>query len=155
MFVYKHIFIFTIFLAENADTQDEERNSTDSGVQTTTYSTHRPVGPFKPPLHPFIPPDILRREQQRRNQFFKTGELPGPLVTDQQNSLETKREPEYVSTTTNIFLSSEHTGGMFFSSSSVLWCFFPPAGDEMLWVAVLTFGRDCEPVEWHGSKRVP
>ncbi|XP_026005360.1 insulin-like growth factor-binding protein 3 isoform X2 [Astatotilapia calliptera] len=40
-------------------------------------------------------PDILRREQQRRTQVFKTGELLGPLVTDQQNSLETKREPEY------------------------------------------------------------
>lgn len=72
-------------------------------------------------------------------------DLPGPLITDPQNfSLETKQEPEYVSTTTNIFLSSEHTGGMFFSSSSVFWCFLPPAGDEMLWVAALTVGRDCE-----------
>lgn len=71
-------------------------------------------------------------------------DLPGPLIIDQQNSLETKQEPEYVSTTTDIFLSSEHTGGMFFSSSSVFWCFSPPAGDEMLLVAALTLGRDYE-----------
>lgn len=130
--------------AENIETQDEERNSTGSGLQTS-YSTHRPTGPLRPSLHHFFPSakaEVLRREQQKRTQSFKMEELPGPLITDQQNfSLETKQEPEYVSTTTNIFLSSEHTGGMFFSSSSVFWCFSPPAGDEMFWVAVLMVGR--------------
>lgn len=134
--------------AENIETQDEERNSTGSGPQTS-YSTYRPTGPLRPPLHPFFPSaksEVLRREQQKRTQSFKMEELPGPLITDQQNfSLETKQEPEYVSTTTNIFLSSEHTGGMFFSSSSVFWCFSPPAGDEMFWVAVvLMVGRHRE-----------
>lgn len=66
-------------------------------------------------------------------------ELPGPLITDQQNfSVETKQEPDYVSTATNIFCA----GGMFFSSSSVLWCFSPPAGDKMFWLAVLTVGMN-------------
>lgn len=131
--------------AENIDTQDEERNSTGSGLQIS-YSTHRPMGPLRPPLHPFFPSAksavILRREQQKRTQSFKMEELPGPLITDQQNfSLETKQEPEYVSTTTNIFLPSEHTGVMFFPSSSEFWCFSPRAGDEMCWVAVPTAGR--------------
>ncbi len=133
--------------AETIETQDEQRNSTGSGLQTS-YSTHRPTGPLRPPLHPFFPSaksEVLRREQQKRTQSFKMEELPGPLITDQQNfSLETKQEPEYVSTTTNIFLSSERTGGMFFSSSSVFWCFSAPAGDEMFWVAVLMVGRHRE-----------
>lgn len=133
--------------AENIETQDEERNSTGLGLQTS-YSTHRPMGPPRPPLHPFFASaksEVLRREQQKRAQSFKMEELPGPLITDQQNfSLETKQEPEYVSTTTDILLSSEHTGGMFFPSSSVFWCFSPPAGDEMFWVAVLTVGRHRE-----------
>lgn len=134
-------------LAETIETLDEERNSTGSGLQKF-YSTHRPMGPVRPPLHPFLPSaksEVLRREQQKRTQSFKMEELPGPLITDQQNfSLEIKQEPEYVSTTTNIFLSSEHTEGMFFSSSSVFWCFSLPAGDEMFWVAVLTVGRHHE-----------
>ena len=94
-------------LADNIETQDEERNSTGSGLQTS-YSTHRPTGPLRPPLHPFFPSaksEVLRREQQKRTQSFKMEELPGPLITDQQNfSLETKQEPEYVSTTTIFFL---------------------------------------------------
>lgn len=82
-------------------------------------------------------------------------ELPGPLITDQQNfSLETKQEPEYVSTTTNIFLSSEHTGGMFFSSFLCVLVFFSPCG----WWNVLGSGADgwqaSWAVEWHGSERV-
>ncbi|XP_033507169.1 insulin-like growth factor-binding protein 3 isoform X3 [Epinephelus lanceolatus] len=84
--------------AENVQTQDEERNSTGSGFQTL-YSTHRPMGPPRPPLHPYFPSaksEVLRREQQKRTQSFKMEELPGPLITDQQNfSLETKQEPEY------------------------------------------------------------
>ncbi|XP_011614426.1 insulin-like growth factor-binding protein 3 isoform X2 [Takifugu rubripes] len=40
-------------------------------------------------------PDVLRREQ-KRIQSFKMEELPGPLITDQQNfSVETKQEPDY------------------------------------------------------------
>uniref|UniRef100_A0A672FEE2 Insulin-like growth factor-binding protein 3 n=1 Tax=Salarias fasciatus TaxID=181472 RepID=A0A672FEE2_SALFA len=40
--------------------------------------------------------DILRRDHQKRTQSFKMEDLPGPLITDQQNfSLETKQEPEY------------------------------------------------------------
>lgn len=134
--------------AENTDTQYEERNSTGSGLQTS-YITHRPLGPLRPPLHPLFPSaksDVLRREQQKNTQSFKMEELPGPLIADQQNfSLETKQEPEYVSTTTIIFVSSVHTGRMFFSSSSVFWCVPPPpAGDEMFWVAVLSVGRHRE-----------
>lgn len=92
-------------LAENIETQDEERNSTSSGLQTPD-STHRPMGSPRPPLNPFLPSaksDVLRREQ-KRTQSFKMEELPGPLITDQQNfSVETKQEPDYVSTATNIF----------------------------------------------------
>lgn len=93
-------------LAENVETQDEERNSTGSGLQTP-YSTHRPTGPLRPPFNPFIPPaksEVLRREQQKRTQSFKMEELPGPVITDQQNfSVETKQEPDYVSATANFF----------------------------------------------------
>ncbi|KAM3605067.1 uncharacterized protein V6R79_020083 [Siganus canaliculatus] len=92
--------------ADNTETQDEERNSTGSGFPTS-YSTHRPTGPLRPLPHPFIPSaksEILRREQQKKSQSFKMEELLGPLITDQQNfSLETKQEPDYVSTTANIF----------------------------------------------------
>ncbi|XP_077470922.1 insulin-like growth factor-binding protein 3 isoform X1 [Stigmatopora argus] len=85
--------------AETMETQDEERNST-SGVLPKTHSAHsRPLGPVKPPLNPFLPTDkaeILRRDQQKRNKGFKMEEVPGPLLTDQQNfSLEIKPEPEY------------------------------------------------------------
>ncbi|KAK2822456.1 hypothetical protein Q5P01_022521 [Channa striata] len=80
------------------DTQNEERNSTGSSLQTL-FSTHRPSGPLRPPLHPLIPSaksDVLRREQQKRSQSFKIEEILGPLITDQQNfSLETKQESEY------------------------------------------------------------
>ncbi|CAB1428783.1 unnamed protein product [Pleuronectes platessa] len=84
--------------AEGIDAQEEERNSTSPGLQIL-YSTHRPTGPLRPPLLPFFPSaksEVLRQEQQRRTQSFKMEELPGPLLTDQQNfSLETKQEPEY------------------------------------------------------------
>ncbi|XP_054624985.1 insulin-like growth factor-binding protein 3 [Dunckerocampus dactyliophorus] len=83
-------------LPEMIETQDEEHNST--GLQKTHRSIHRPVGPVRPPLHPFIPSakaEILRREQQKRTRSFKM-EVPGPVMTDQQNfSLEIKPEPEY------------------------------------------------------------
>ncbi|XP_029970655.1 insulin-like growth factor-binding protein 3 [Salarias fasciatus] len=83
---------------ENAETPEEERNSTGSGLQTSS-STHRPTGPLRlPPLQffPSIKSDILRRDHQKRTQSFKMEDLPGPLITDQQNfSLETKQEPEY------------------------------------------------------------
>ncbi|XP_061776259.1 insulin-like growth factor-binding protein 3 [Nerophis ophidion] len=79
-------------LPEMIETVDEERNST--GFQ----KTHRPVAPLRPPLHPFLhsaKAEILRREQQKRTRSFKM-EVPGPLMTDQQNfSLEIKPEPEY------------------------------------------------------------
>lgn len=113
---------------------------------------------MRPPPHPFFPSaksEVLRREQQKRTQIFKIEEHPGPLITDPQNfSLETKQEPDYVSTTTNIFQSSEHTGGMFFPSSSVFLVFFSPCG----WWNVLGRGADgwqaSRAVEWHGSERV-
>ncbi|KAM9790004.1 insulin-like growth factor-binding protein 3 [Neosynchiropus ocellatus] len=85
-------------LSETVDTQEEERNSTSSGIQTL-YNTHRPVGPLRHPLHPLFPSaksEFLRREQQKRAQSFKMEELPGPFIPDQQNfSLEIKQEPEY------------------------------------------------------------
>lgn len=90
--------------AEIADPQDQERNSTGVALQAS-YSTHRPTGPLRPPLNPFFPPvksEVLRREQQKKTQSFKMEELPGPVITDQQNFyVETKQEPDYVSTTTN------------------------------------------------------
>ncbi|XP_072220390.1 insulin-like growth factor-binding protein 3 isoform X1 [Leuresthes tenuis] len=83
--------------AENTETQDEEQNCTSLGLQTS-YSTQRPAGPLKPPLHPFFSTeklDVFRREQQKRNQNLKKEDIPGPLITDQQNfSLETKQELE-------------------------------------------------------------
>ncbi|XP_026169571.1 insulin-like growth factor-binding protein 3 [Mastacembelus armatus] len=84
--------------AENIDTQDKERNSSSSVLQPS-YSTHRPMGPLRPPLHPLVSSaksEVLRREKQKKTQSFKMEQLPGPLITDQQNfSLETKQEPEY------------------------------------------------------------
>ncbi|XP_061588351.1 insulin-like growth factor-binding protein 3 [Cololabis saira] len=83
---------------EHTDIQDKEQNPTSSCLQTS-YSTHRPKGPLRPPLHPFLSSaksDVLRREQQKRTQVFKIEGLPGPVITDQQNfSLESKQEPEY------------------------------------------------------------
>nr|XP_040028231.1 insulin-like growth factor-binding protein 3 isoform X1 [Gasterosteus aculeatus aculeatus] len=84
--------------AENIETRDEERNATGWGLQTL-YTTHRPTRPPRPPPRPFLPSaksEVLRREQQKRIQSFKMEELPGSLITDQQNfSLETKHDPEY------------------------------------------------------------
>lgn len=132
-------------ISENAETLDEERNFTSSGLQTS-YSNHRPIGPPRAPLSPFFPSaksDILRREQQRRTQNFKMEELPGPLITDQQNlSMENKQEPDYVSTTTKVFCL-QSTAGMFFSSSSVFW-YSPSAGDKKFWLAVLMVGKHHE-----------
>lgn len=74
-------------------------------------------------------------------------ELPGPLITDQQNfSLETKQEPEYVSTTTNIFsLFRAHGRNVFLLFLCVLvFFFFSAAGEEMFGVAVVTVGRHRE-----------
>lgn len=143
--------------AENIETQYEERNSTGSGLQTL-YSTHRPSGPLRPPLHLLFPSaksEVLGRDQKKKTQSFKMEDLPGPLITDQQNfSLETKQEPEYVSTTTNVFVSSMHTGGMFSSSPTVFWCFFSPCG----WWNVLGSDADSWQASWagerHGSERV-
>lgn len=122
------------------ETQDEERNATGSGLQKV-YSTHRPPGPARPPLHSFFhsaKSDVLRREHQKRTQSFKMEELLGPLITDQQNfSLEIKQEPEYVSTT------GDRREGCF---SPLPLCFgvvLPLARDEMFWVSVLTLGRHC------------
>ncbi|XP_077413909.1 insulin-like growth factor-binding protein 3 [Vanacampus margaritifer] len=83
-------------LPETIETQDEEHNST-SAVLQKTHS--RPTGPVRPPLNAFLPSakaEILRREKQKRIKSFKMEEVPGPLLTDQQNfSLEIKPEPEY------------------------------------------------------------
>ncbi|XP_051943817.1 insulin-like growth factor-binding protein 3 [Hippocampus zosterae] len=86
-------------LPETIETPDEEHNST-GGVFQNTHSAHsRPTGPVKPALNPFPPSakaEILRREQQKRIKSFKMEDVPGPLLTDQQNfSLEIKPEPEY------------------------------------------------------------
>uniref|UniRef100_A0A3Q3DNU9 Insulin-like growth factor-binding protein 3 n=1 Tax=Hippocampus comes TaxID=109280 RepID=A0A3Q3DNU9_HIPCM len=86
-------------LPETIETPDEEHNST-SGVFQNTHSAHsRPTGPVRPALNPFPPSakaEILRREQQKRIKSFKMEDVPGPLLTDQQNfSLEIKPEPEY------------------------------------------------------------
>ncbi|KAJ4937391.1 hypothetical protein JOQ06_001952 [Pogonophryne albipinna] len=81
--------------ADHFETLDEVQNCTNLGLQTSSI-THRPQ---RPPLHNFFPSaksEVLRRKQQKRTQSFKMEELPGPLITDQQNfSLETKQEPDY------------------------------------------------------------
>ncbi|XP_028328897.1 insulin-like growth factor-binding protein 3 [Gouania willdenowi] len=82
---------------ENAETQDEERNSTGSGRQTS-YSTRRTPGSLWPAAHPFFPSaksDILRRDQQKRTQSFKMDGLPGLLSDPLNFSLEAKQEPNY------------------------------------------------------------
>lgn len=67
-------------------------------------------------------------------------ELPGPLITDQQNfSVETNQEPDYVSTATNIFCAPKEC----FSHLPLCYGVFPPpAGDKMFWLAVLTVGKN-------------
>lgn len=132
-----HLQFFQFTTAENSDARYEERNSTCSGLQMS-YSTHRPLGPLRPPLHPLFPSaksDVLKL-QQKNMRSFKMVEHPGLLITDQQNFFpETKQEPEYVSAAAIICVSSVHTGGMLFSFASVfLVCVCvppPPAGDEM------------------------
>lgn len=118
-------------LAENIETQDEERNFTGPGLQTS-YSTHRPMGPLRPPLNPFFPPaksEVLRREQQKRTQNFKMEELPGLLIIDQQNfSVETKQEPDYVSTTTNFFSAFTAYWRNVFLLFLYVLVFFSPCG---------------------------
>ncbi|XP_037837998.1 insulin-like growth factor-binding protein 3 isoform X2 [Kryptolebias marmoratus] len=83
-------------LPEHTETLDKEQNSTDSSLQTS-YNSH--AGPLRPPHHPSFSSaksDVLRREPQKKTQSFKMEDLPGPLITDQQNfALETKQEPEY------------------------------------------------------------
>ncbi|XP_056148859.1 insulin-like growth factor-binding protein 3 [Lampris incognitus] len=85
--------------AENNGDREEERNSTGPALETS-YSTCRPTGPLRPPLHSLLQStkaEVLRRDQQKRARSFKLEELPGPLSTDQQNFslLEAKQEPEY------------------------------------------------------------
>uniref|UniRef100_A0A8C6V092 Insulin-like growth factor-binding protein 3 n=1 Tax=Neogobius melanostomus TaxID=47308 RepID=A0A8C6V092_9GOBI len=85
-------------LPEPIETLEEDRNATSLGLQTT-YSTHSPLAPMGPQLHPYVPSaksEMLRQEQHKRMQSFKLEVVPGPLITDQQNfSLETKLQPEY------------------------------------------------------------
>ncbi|XP_072297670.1 insulin-like growth factor-binding protein 3 isoform X1 [Eucyclogobius newberryi] len=84
-------------LPEPVETQEEDRNTTGLGLQTT-YSTHRPLAPMGPQLHPFFSSaksEMLRQEQHKRMQSFKLEGVQGPLITDQQNfSLESKQQPE-------------------------------------------------------------
>ncbi|XP_061654674.1 insulin-like growth factor-binding protein 3 isoform X1 [Phyllopteryx taeniolatus] len=86
-------------LPETLETEDEERNSTGALLQKRNGAHGRPAGPVRAPLNPFLPSakaQILRREQQKRTESYKMEEVPGPLLTDQQNfSLEIKPEPEY------------------------------------------------------------
>uniref|UniRef100_A0AAV2JPW3 IGFBP N-terminal domain-containing protein n=1 Tax=Knipowitschia caucasica TaxID=637954 RepID=A0AAV2JPW3_KNICA len=86
-------------LPEPIEPQVEDRNTTSLGLQTT-YSTHRPLAPMGPQLHPFssAKSEMLRQEQHKRMQSFKLEALAGPLITDQQNfSLESKQQLEFVS----------------------------------------------------------
>ncbi|KAJ0011581.1 hypothetical protein NQD34_012556 [Periophthalmus magnuspinnatus] len=84
-------------LPEPVETQEEDRNTTGLGLQTTS-STHRPLAPMGPQLHPFFSSaksEMLRQEQHKRTQSFKLEVVTG-LITDQQNfSLESKQPPEY------------------------------------------------------------
>ncbi|CAL1579574.1 unnamed protein product [Knipowitschia caucasica] len=84
-------------LPEPIEPQVEDRNTTSLGLQTT-YSTHRPLAPMGPQLHPFssAKSEMLRQEQHKRMQSFKLEALAGPLITDQQNfSLESKQQLEF------------------------------------------------------------
>ncbi|XP_061695190.1 insulin-like growth factor-binding protein 3 isoform X2 [Syngnathoides biaculeatus] len=85
--------------AETIQTEDEERNFTGAVHQKMDAAHSRPTGPVSSLLNPFLPSakaEILRREQQKRTTSYKMEEVPGPLLTDQQNfSLEIKPEPEY------------------------------------------------------------
>ncbi|XP_049604014.1 insulin-like growth factor-binding protein 3 isoform X1 [Syngnathus scovelli] len=87
-------------LPETIETRDEEHNSTGGVLHKTQQGARgRATGAVRPPLNAFLPSakaEILRREQQKRIKSFKMEEVPGPLLTDQQNfSLEIKTEPEY------------------------------------------------------------
>lgn len=90
------------------------------------------MGPLRPPLNPFFPPaksEVLRREQQKRTQNFKMEELPGLLIIDQQNfSVETKQEPDYVSTTTNFFPAFTAYWRNVFLLFLYVLVFFSPCG---------------------------
>lgn len=149
---------------ENADTQDEERNSTGLALQAS-YSTYRPTGPLRPPFNPFISSaksEVLRREQQKKTQSFKMEELPGPVITDQQNFyVETKQEPDYVSTTTNFTTppppnsacpppSSQPTRRDVFLPFPLFWCVTRAASDKMFWLAVPMVGKHIRAEGWHG-----
>uniref|UniRef100_A0A3B3ZAG0 Insulin-like growth factor-binding protein 3 n=1 Tax=Periophthalmus magnuspinnatus TaxID=409849 RepID=A0A3B3ZAG0_9GOBI len=60
-------------LPEPVETQEEDRNTTGLGLQTTS-STHRPLAPMGPQLHPFFSSaksEMLRQEQHKRTQSFK------------------------------------------------------------------------------------
>lgn len=80
--------------------------------------------------------EVLRREQQKKSQSFKMEELPSPAITDQHNFyVETKQEPDYVSSTTNFcrppsphtppIFSAYHQEGCFSAFPWVFWCVTP------------------------------
>lgn len=131
------------FSAEHTETQDKEQNSTDSSLQTS-HNSH--AGPLRPPYPPYVSStksDVLRQEPQKKTQSLQMEDLPGPLITDQQNfALETKQEPEYVSTANIFYVIQTHERNVFLLFS-VFWCFSSRfVGDEMFWIAAVTVGRD-------------
>lgn len=107
-------------------TQEEEQNTTAPVIQApqALFSTSRPpVGPPRLPHHPSllhpVKAVVIHREQLKRARSYKMEELPGAHSTDQQNfSLESKQEPEYVSTRSTVFLSLGTVFQKMFSSSS-------------------------------------
>uniref|UniRef100_A0AAZ3SMT8 IGFBP N-terminal domain-containing protein n=1 Tax=Oncorhynchus tshawytscha TaxID=74940 RepID=A0AAZ3SMT8_ONCTS len=144
-------------------TQEEEQNTTAPVIQApqALFSTSRPpVGPPRLPHHPSllhpVKAVVIHREQLKRARSYKMEELPGAHSTDQQNfSLESKQEPEYVSTRSTVLLSLGTVFQKMFSSSSffalgfgvfllpsppplsllpifsVFWCFSPPFSSSL------------------------
>lgn len=110
-------------MADNPGAKDKEGKPSSLGPETLCNTA-----PPRPSLHPILSSaksNAIRWDQQKATKIFNTEDVQGQVITDQLNiSLETKQEPEYVSTA-NIFPTSEHSEGMFFSAP---FCFgvFPP-----------------------------
>lgn len=140
-------------MADNTEAKDKEEKPSCPDLETSCNPA-----PPRPSLHPILSSaksNAIRRDQQKATRICKVEDLSGPVITDQLNiSLETKQEPEYVSIA-NIFLTSEHSGGMFFFSPLCFGVFSPRCG----WWNVLDSSADgwqgSGTAEWHGNKHVP